>query len=115
MPVPGVYVLSVLSRGFVYPTYLVQLAEASEEDIEPLVTPFVWGNKPNLTHVPEFSIPYPLVVEGTKIDYDKTVRSFDLWQTLKSNPLIPLMAIGTLMALGVPRLLVRPMMAEGRR
>lgn len=44
------------------------------------------------------------------MSYEEKALPFDLWRLIKSNPLIPMLAIGALLAFGFPKLLVSAMM-----
>ncbi|GAA5904658.1 hypothetical protein JCM5296_003618 [Sporobolomyces johnsonii] len=99
---PGEYALRFLSRWYAFQSYHVKVSDKEGEI--PQVA--LWNDR-TMGKLPGTSLPYPLVVPSL-LQYslhDAPPPSFDLLHMLKSNPLVWLMAIGVLAAVGLPKLL----------
>ncbi|GAA5930017.1 uncharacterized protein JCM15063_004692 [Sporobolomyces koalae] len=101
VPNPGDYVLRLESTKYQFPSYSVRIASDDQVQVA------LFDDK-TLTMVPGTWIPYPLVIRPLKLypldDLNEPPR-MSLWQMLKHNPLIWLMAIGILLVLAIPKLM----------
>lgn len=100
---PGDHILSIRSRRQSFHPYLVQVSDARTSTIS-IHHP---GALADLSPPLELILQQPLVVQSLGvIDYEEPKTTFSLKRVVMSNPIVPMLLVGALMAVGLPKLLV---------